>query len=73
MAGALAGAYKGIDGLKPEWVSKAEGSFAQKNEKGTGSGESAQAKLARSIIDILKIKTAEQKACIDMFAELAER
>ncbi len=73
MAGALAGAYKGIGGLKPEWVAKAEGSFAQKNEKGTGSGESAQAKLARSIIDIIKIKTAKQKACIDMFAELAER
>ena len=75
MVGALAGAFKGVGSLKPEWVAKAEGSFGEKQVEGCCNCESdkkvsAQVKLANDIIEIINKRIMDQKESIKLYEEL---
>lgn len=76
MVGGLAGAYKGIDGLKPEWVKKIEDGFGKKQSTSkdyAGMSEIAspdQVKLAETIIEIVRKKVEAQQECINAFNKL---
>ena len=58
MVGALAGAFKGVNGLKREWVDKVV------------KGAPAQKELAKKLMEIVKRKTLAYKENIAMFEQL---
>ena len=75
MIGALTGAFKGVKGLKPEWLTKAEASYGKKVEISKDYGMSQieapdQIQLAESIIDIINKRITAQKKCINMYEKL---
>jgi ADP-ribosylglycohydrolase len=77
MAGALAGAYKGVDALKSEWVAKIESAFGakQKPSKGYVVEESAapnQKELAEKLVQVTLAKAEEEKNALDILFSLAE-
>jgi ADP-ribosylglycohydrolase len=76
MVGALAGAYKGVDALKSEWVMKVESAFGakQKPSKGYAIEESTapdQKELAEKLIAVTLAKAEEEKNALDRFFALA--
>ena len=58
MVGALAGAFKGVDGFKPEWVDK------------TVANNPGQVELAEKLMDVVKRKAGEVKDNISLFEQL---
>jgi ADP-ribosylglycohydrolase len=78
MVGALCGALKGINGLKPEWVAKIEASYGQgqRPSKDYEIGEVTspdQRELADSLIKILFAKAEEEKKSLGVLDSLAGR
>jgi ADP-ribosylglycohydrolase len=66
MIGALAGAFKGIDALKPEWVAKIEASYGKgqlpsKEYKVEEVAAPNQIELAEKLIEVLLAKENEEK------------
>ena len=58
MVGAMAGAFKGVEGLRKEWVEKVEA-----NNPG-------QKELAEKLIEVVIKKIQDQMACTGMFNQL---
>jgi ADP-ribosylglycohydrolase len=78
MVGALAGAFKGIGGIKAEWVAKIEASYGKQTSVSKDYGMPAfdapnQRELAASIVAIIEKRIAEQKECLGRFERLAGR
>ena len=78
MAGALAGAFKGIDGIKPEWVAKIEAGYGKKQavSKDYGIPEldaPNQRTLAGELVGIIEARVAAQKRCIAALEALQPR
>jgi ADP-ribosylglycohydrolase len=76
MVGALAGAFKGVDALKPEWIAKIESAFGtkQKPSKGYKIEESIapdQRELAVKLIEVMLAKAEEEKNALDNLSALA--
>jgi len=76
MIGALVGAFKGVNGLKKEWVAKIEASFGTKLKpsKGYNVEESVapdQRVLARQLIKVIKAKAEESKKALDNLSALS--
>jgi ADP-ribosylglycohydrolase len=77
MVGALAGAYKGVDALKPEWVLKIESAFGTKQkpskdyvvEENTAPN---QKELAEKLVEVTLSKAEEEKNALDLLFALAE-
>jgi ADP-ribosylglycohydrolase len=61
MAGALCGAFSGAGALKPEWVEKVERAYGETHSSAIASG---QKELANKLIDILTIRTEEERRCL---------
>jgi ADP-ribosylglycohydrolase len=78
MAGALCGALKGVDALKPEWVAKVESAYGQ-NQQGSRDRkvlEAAapdQAELAEKLIEVLLAKAEEERQNLEALNVLAAR
>lgn len=68
MVGAIAGAYKGIHGLKPEWVQKVEESYGKKQENSKCVEINAvmpdQRKLAESLVEVIRKRRMDQEECL---------
>ncbi len=78
MVGALSGAFRGIGGIKREWVAKVEASYGKKLSVSKDYGVPAldapdQRELARSIVAVIEKRIAAQKSCIGAFERLASR
>ena len=77
MIGALAGAYKGVDGIKSEWIAKIEASYGKKQDPSkeykevTASTAPNQKELAEKLIAVLISKAEEEKKAQDCFFSLA--
>jgi ADP-ribosylglycohydrolase len=76
MVGALAGAFKGVDLLKPEWVAKIEAAYGlkQKPSKDYEVEEIAapnQKELAEKLIEVMRAKAEEERKILDDFSVLA--
>ena len=77
MVGALAGAFKGVEGLKKEWVTQIEASYGKKQDPSKGYEEIEaltspdQRELARQLILVLLAKAEEEKKAQDCFFSLA--
>ena len=76
MLGALIGAFKGVDGLKKEWVAKIEASFGKEQKASKDYGMKAstapnQRELAEKLIEVMKSKAEEDKKVQDSFFALA--
>jgi hypothetical protein len=54
MVGALAGAYKGVEGLKPEWVNKVK------------SNSPMQEELAQKLVNIFLLRRDDMKKSMDL-------
>lgn len=54
MVGALAGAYKGVDGLRPEWVEKVKANSPMQEE------------LAQKLVDIILLRREDMKKSMDL-------
>jgi ADP-ribosylglycohydrolase len=77
MAGALAGAFRGVEALKPEWVAKIESAFGtkQKPSKGYAVEENTapnQRELAEKLIEVTLAKAEEEKNALDGLFALAK-
>ena len=75
MVGAIAGAFKGVDGLRPEWRAKIEANYGHKlgisNDQGMPQIEATdQIRLAERLMEVLGSRIAAQKACIDKYEKL---
>jgi ADP-ribosylglycohydrolase len=75
MAGALAGAFKGIAGIKPEWVAKIEAGYGKKSSTSKDYGVPEleapdQRALAESLVAVIEERVAGQKSCIASFEAL---
>ncbi len=75
MLGALAGAFRGADGLKPEWVEQIEASYGKQQEISKDYGITAieapnQIQLADRLIAVLEQRIAAQQQCIDYYEKL---
>ena len=69
MIGALAGAFKGVSGLKREWVDQIEASYGKKQEISKDYGLTAfdapnQVQLAESLVQIIKKRIAADRRTI---------
>jgi ADP-ribosylglycohydrolase len=78
MAGALCGALKGVDALKPEWVAKVESAYGrnQRSSRDQTVLETAapdQAELAEKLIAVLLAKAEEEKQNLVALNVLAGR
>lgn len=77
MVGALAGAFKGVEGLKHEWVTKVERIYDKNTEvsnsfyNGPRMKTPDQYKLAEIIVDIIRKKIEDQRGCIELFEQLS--
>ncbi|NLX71524.1 MAG: hypothetical protein GX024_11690 [Clostridiales bacterium] len=58
MIGAIAGAYKGVDGFKPEWVKKIKENNPEQEE------------LAQRIVEVIKSKAADTQKSLKLLEEL---
>lgn len=75
MVGAIAGAFKGVDGLRPEWRAKIEANYGRKlgisNDLGMPQIEATdQIRLAERLMEVLGSRIAAQKACIGTYEKL---
>jgi ADP-ribosylglycohydrolase len=76
MIGALAGAFKGVDAFKPEWIAKIEASYGKiqttsKDYKGVDPLKSPnQRELAEALIKVMKSKASVEKKAQDCFFSL---
>jgi ADP-ribosylglycohydrolase len=78
MVGALAGAFSGVDALKPAWVAKIEAAFGEKQKpsKDYAVEEIAapdQKELAGQLINIMLTKAEENKKILDSFSALISK
>lgn len=78
MIGALTGAFRGIDGIKKEWVSKIEDSYGQvlaisKDYGISGIVAPNQVKIAEDLIGIISKRIEAQKACISVYEKLSSK
>jgi ADP-ribosylglycohydrolase len=78
MVGALAGAFRGVNALKPAWVAKIEAAFGEKQKPSKDYAVEAiaapdQKELARQLIDIMLAKAEENKKIIDDFSALISK
>lgn len=69
MVGAICGAFKGVDGLKAEWVKRIESTYGQKQENSKGVDIETkvpdQSKLADQIVDVLIRRADNFRNCLD--------
>ncbi len=78
MIGALSGAFRGVSGLKKEWVAKIEASYGKLQEISKDYGipdmeAPNQIKIAEDIIKIINKRIKAQKECIGVFEALASK
>jgi ADP-ribosylglycohydrolase len=77
MTGALCGAYKGVDYLKPAWVEKVESSYGQnqlpsKEYKVEEAESPNQVELAEKLIEVLIEKSNEEKQSLGALDSLVK-
>ena len=74
MVGAIAGAFKGVDGLKPAWVAKVEATYGQKQQNSKGLDIVAsmpdQDHLAERLAEVALSKAAEQEEYLSRLGAL---
>ena len=76
MIGGICGAFKGVDGLKKEWVQKLEATYGQRQENSKGVDIKAtvpdHAQLADQLVDIILMKAEDTKACLNRIDALRQ-